>query len=233
VDPTQHPHGVVAVGDSFMNGYGLPLAGVTCSSWASWLTWGLTGCLTQHAVNGATCEQALRDQIPLLAGHRYRLGTIWLGANDIARLDAPAVANQLSAVCVAVAGVCEYAAIATLPSSLTSSGSTQRTHADGRRRLNDLIREVAGTSGVVLVELEDALSGPWSMAPDHEHPTALGQLEAANCAAHALSTAGLAFERHLPRPDLRQPTASEQRLYRPGRRSRLRNRLPRGPGADA
>lgn len=81
VDVISGGHGVVGVGDSFMNGYGLPVAGVACRSWGAWLAWARTTCFTQLAVDGATVEQVLRDQTPLLQGP-FDLGVFWAGTND-------------------------------------------------------------------------------------------------------------------------------------------------------
>lgn len=214
-------HGVVGVGDSFMNGLGLPLGGVSCTSWGSWLAWALSTCFTRLAVDGATCEHALRDQMPLLQG-RYRLGAVWLGANDIARLEPEAFERRLTALSVAMSPHCHTIALATLPAALTALGASQRGHAGARQELNARVRSVAAATGAVLVELEGALDGTWLMAPDHEHPTALGQLTAAHAAAAALDAHGMHFARHLPPVQHLQPTPAERRLYWPDPPSRLR-----------
>lgn len=214
-------HGVVGLGDSFMNGYGLPLGGVSCTSWGGWLAWALTTCFTCLAANGATCEQVLRDQVPLLRGS-YRLGVVSVGANDIARLDPPHFESRLSAVTAAVSSHCRVTAIATLPAALTSAAASQGTHAAGRLAANACIRAVASSTGAVLVELEEALDAAWAMGPGQRHPTAFGQLTVARVAATALDKAGLRFARHLPPVAPLQPTLDEQRLYWPVRRSRLR-----------
>ena len=216
-------HGVVGLGDSYLNGYGLPLAGISCTPWTGWLAWALRTCCTQLAVNGATCEQVLHDQTPLLR-RRYLLGAVWLGANDIARLDSTAFARSFRALCTRVGEACDTVAVGTLPAALTSPGASQHAHAVGRLTVNTIIRGVAADVGAVLVELEDALDGRWSMAPDREHPTSLGQLTAATVAAAALDARGMHFLRHLPSAAERQPTPAERLLYRPSRRSRLRLR---------
>ncbi|GAC1441547.1 MAG: hypothetical protein NVSMB55_09650 [Mycobacteriales bacterium] len=214
-------HGVVGVGDSFMNGYGIPLGGVTCTSWGSWLGWALNTCFTRLAVDGASCEQVLRDQLPLLAGH-YRLGAVWLGANDVARLEPERFESRLTALSEAMTRHCQTIAMATLPAALTSTASSQRAHAAAREELNARVRSVAARTGAVLVELDDALERVGLMAPDHEHPTALGQLTAAHAAAAALDADGMRFARHLPPVVDRQPTPAELRLYWPDPPSRLR-----------
>lgn len=205
-------HGVVAVGDSLLNGYGPALGGLSCLSWGGWLAWALTTCLTQHAVNGATAEQVARDQLPLLKG-RYRIGVSWLGANDLAGLDTAAFGRSTEAVCASLRACCDTVAIATLPASLRGVGLTGRDAAALNQQVNAQVRSAASRTGAVLVELEDALDGPWSMAPDQVHPTSIGQLEAARRAAVALDRVGIGFARHLPDPADIEVPAVDRRLY--------------------
>ena len=214
-------HGVVAVGDSLLTGYGLALGGVSCLSWGGWLAWALGTCLTQHAVNGATTPQVARDQLPLLRG-RYRLGVTWLGANDLGRLDPDRFEREVAAVCAALQSCCETVAVATLPRSLRGAGSSWRHEAAVRDEANARIRQVADATGVVLVELAEALVGPWSVAPDRHHPTSIGHLEAAHCAATALDAAHLRFARHLPDLAAVQVPKTERRLYDVAVTDRLR-----------
>lgn len=214
-------HGVVGVGDSFMDGYGLPLAGVTCRSWGAWLSWALTTCFTQLAVNGASTERVLRDQIPLVRDD-YQLGLIWSGANDIARLKPAAFHDRLAGVSGSLARRCDRVALATLPAALTSSTASQRAHTASRQEANAIVRRVAAETGAILVELEEALNRPWLMSPDYEHPTAIGQLAAAHVAVTALHVSGLGFVRHLPAVEPLAPSPAERRLHWAAPPSRLR-----------
>lgn len=209
VSTDESGHGVVGIGDSFMKGYGLPLAGITCSSWGAWLAWALMTCFTQVAVDNATCEQVLRDQVPLLQSD-YRLGVVWLGANDIAHLDPRLFRERLSALCFSAGSRTRTLAVGTLPARLTSPGASQQAHEHARNEVNAAIRQVVAASGAVLVDVEHALDSTWSMSPDGEHPTGLGQLAAAHAAAAALDARGLRFARHLPSVASLRPTASEQ-----------------------
>jgi hypothetical protein len=214
------PHGVVAVGDSWLTGYGLPLGGLTCMSWAGWLAWGLVTCLTQHAVNGATAAQVARDQLPLLAGHRYRLGLAWPGVNDLSHLDPDAFTTTTRLTCTALAACSDVVAVATLPTALRLPDLGWRATAVAVGTANDVVRRVAATSGVALVELSDALTGRWDMAPDRQHPTSIGQLAAARIAARALEP--LALARELPDPAGVGVPAHQQRWYDVSTRERVR-----------
>jgi hypothetical protein len=216
-------HGVVALGDSWLTGYGLPLAGLSCLSWAGWLAWALPGCLTQHAVNGARAEQVARDQVALLPRHRYQLGVAWLGANDFSRLDGNRFTSPLTAICTGLQESCDVVAMATLPAAMRTPDLSWRANAIAIRRVNDYVREVAAETGVTLVELQDALAGPWAMAPDKQHPTSLGQLEAAHVAAGSLTSVPLL--RALPDPADRTPPKVQKRMYDVSIRDRVRGSL--------
>jgi hypothetical protein len=210
--PSAESHGVVAVGDSWLSGYGLALAGVSCTSWAAWLSWALNTCLTQHAVNGSTAEQAARDQVPLLHG-RYRLGVAWLGANDLSRFESSSYSMALNTVCTALRASCDVVAVGTMPASVRVPDMSWRGVHATRDQANTVIRKIVSETGCLLVELEHELSGPWSMAPDRGHPTSLGQLEAARMAAQRLDAVGVRFARHLPDPDALYVPDAERDLY--------------------
>jgi hypothetical protein len=214
-------HGVVALGDSLINGYGPPVGGLSCVSWAGWLAWALLTCLTQHGVNGATTRQVRHDQVPLLQGH-YRVGAIWCGANDLGNLDPVPVLTALRDTCSAAAEHCDLVAIATVPSTLRIPRMHWRDLDERRVLLNALIRQAAADAGVVVVELDAALGGGFSMAPNRQHPTALGNLEAAGLAASALAAHGVHFARHLPLPGSVVVPPHEAAAYRVSARERLR-----------
>jgi lysophospholipase L1-like esterase len=216
-------HGVVALGDSLVTGYGLALGGVSSQSWAGWLSWALADCCTVHAVNGATTAQVARDQLPLLVGD-YRLGLVCVGANDLAGMDAAAVGSLLAEICRDVRRHADIGAVATLPRAIRIPGLSWRQTVLRTERLNELIRLAAAGTGTVLVDLEEALVGRWSLSPDRQHPTSLGHLEAAKVAAVALDAVGMRFARHLPDTADVVVTSIEQRLYAISARERLRGR---------
>lgn len=205
-------HGVVALGDSLLSGYGPALGGVSAVSWAGWIAWALPGCLTLHAVNGARTQQVLQDQVPLLKG-RFRLAFVCVGANDLDAYDEVRYADGLAEICRSVRRNADIVAVATLPRCLRVPGLSKDESAALTERLNLQVRGVAGSCGAVVVDLEAALSGAWRMAPDGQHPTSLGQLEAARVAAVALDEVGVHFARHLPDPDLVTVPTVDQRAY--------------------
>ena len=212
---------MVAVGDSLLTGFGPALGGVSAQSWAAWIAWSLAGCTTLHAVNGAHVEQVVDDQLPLLDGS-YRVGFAGCGANDYDGFDPDRFSGQLEQICLALRRHCEVAAVATLPLRLRVPRLSWRSTEALTRRLNAVVRAVAHEHEVLVVELEPALTGPWSMASDGQHPTSLGQLEAARVAAGVLDAAGVRFARHLPDPAQIAVSEADNRLYAVSLRDRVR-----------
>lgn len=212
---------MVAVGDSLLTGFGPALGGVSAQSWAAWIAWSLAGCTTVHAVNGARVQQVVDDQLPLLDG-RYRVGFACCGANDYDDFDPDRFSSQLEQICLALRRHCEVAAVATLPLRLRVPRLSWRSTEALTRRLNADVRDVAQACDLLVVELEPGLTGRWSMAADGQHPTSLGQLEAARLAARALDTAGVRFARHLPDPTDVPVSEADRRLYVVSLRDRAR-----------
>jgi hypothetical protein len=163
----------------------------------------------------------VQDQLPILEG-RFGVGVASCGANDYADLDTERFATQMRQVCQALSRHADVVAVATLPLSRRVASLSWRRTVLLTRRLNEQIRTAARACDVVLIELEPALIGPWSMAPDAQHPTSLGQLEVARVAAVALDSAGVRFARHLPDPATIPVGPAERRLYRVSLRDRAR-----------
>jgi len=214
-------HGVVAVGDSLLTGFGPALGGVSAQSWAAWVAWALADCTTVHAVNGAHVAQVVADQLPLLEG-RYRIGLACCGANDYADFDPALFGSQLEQICLALRRHTDLAAVATLPLRLRVPQMSWRSTESLTRRLNTVVREVTHDCEALVVDLEPGLTGRWSMAPDGQHPSSVGQLEAARIAAATLDLAGLRFSRHLPDPGQIRLSEHDRRLYVRSVRDRLR-----------
>lgn len=216
-------HGVLAVGDSWMTGLGLPLGGVSCWSWPAWLAWAHDDCLTVRAWNGVDATEAARDQLP--TQRRYRIAAAMVGANDLPVYDPLRFDDAVQRLGASLAACTPTPLLATLPLGLRSIGQPWRLSVSRVMDMNVRIRTHASATGCLVVELEDALGGPWAMARDHLHPTALGQLEMAHAAAATLHAAGIGSARLLP--DLTQvvPLPHERQLLTVSARERLRGRV--------
>jgi lysophospholipase L1-like esterase len=177
--------GLVALGDSITRGEGEPALGVPHRPWALWLAEALELPYTNHAVNGAVAEQALREQAPRVRVD-YDIACLYLGVNDARGplWDPGAFAAALEAILTHLHAHAARVLALTIPLDL------------GRPRAgasvpqaNALIRELAREHGTLCVDLSD-LRGPLLLLPDAVHPTALGQLEIADRAARTLEGAG-------------------------------------------
>ena len=83
--------GVLAFGDSITNGGGELQWGVALQSWALWLARGLGLPYTGYAVDGATVDHVVGQQLPAfeqrtaLPDARYDVGCLYIGVNDVRR----------------------------------------------------------------------------------------------------------------------------------------------------
>jgi lysophospholipase L1-like esterase len=187
------PHlGVLAFGDSITNAGGDLQWGVALQSWALWTARGLGLPYTGYAVDGATVDGVLDDQIPgFLAraadpGGPYDLGCLYIGVNDVRRprfaLDAFTAAHAqalefLTARCARVLTV-------TAPRQLGRPG------ARGVTEMNDAIRANAIAGGALVLDLGDFGARNHVMV-DHVHPTAFGQVAIAQRALAVLGADGV------------------------------------------
>src|SRR5690242_9751691 len=97
--------GLVAVGDSIVNGYTKPMAGVPSLSWAQWLASAMDLSFTRYARGGATSQEIVAELLPQVRD-RYAIGVFNMGTNDVIQGDATSLeanvrlaAEGLSARC--------------------------------------------------------------------------------------------------------------------------------------
>jgi lysophospholipase L1-like esterase len=206
------PHlGVLAFGDSITNAGGDLQWGVALQSWALWTARGLGLPYTGYAVDGATVDGVLRDQIPGFLARAadpdgpYDLGCLYIGVNDVRQpgfgLDAFRVAHAqalafLTARCARVLTV-------------TAPRRLGRPRAHGVTEMNGAIRANAVLSGALVLDLGDFGARNQVMV-DHIHPTAFGQVAIAKRALSVLGADGVPVR------------ADPVRLIAPRERSRLR-----------
>jgi hypothetical protein len=179
--------GLVALGDSITFGDVAPMLGVRSWSWAQWLATAAGLSYTGLAVPGATAPDLVATQLPGLDGP-YAVGCLWIGVNDV-RNPGFSLEDYVSALRVAadaVAEACERVVMPTIPLDL----GRPRAGAAKVLTANAAIATEARRIGAALVGLS-GLRGYKHVLPDAVHLTALGELELADRAAHALD---------LPRP---------------------------------
>jgi lysophospholipase L1-like esterase len=183
--------GVLALGDSITNGGGELQWGVALQSWALWTARGLGLPYTGFAEDGARAADVVARQLPALrqrvpAGARYDVGCLYIGVNDVRRVDwdAAAFARDHAQALAALAERCERVLAVAIPTDL---GRPRAAHV---AEANALIVRGARDAGALLLDLRDFGARNHVMT-DHVHPTAFGQIAIAERALDVLAADGL------------------------------------------
>ena len=162
--------GLVAVGDSIVNGHGDSMAGVPALGWPQWLADAMDLSYTRYGKGGATSSSIVQDLLPLVRS-RYTVGVFSMGTNDaIKGLDALTFEQNIRKTAERLTAYCELVVALTVPMSAEAT---------------DILRRVAKDVGVVVVDAD--LRGRRLIKPDRVHPTALGHLVLADRVADALN----------------------------------------------
>lgn len=176
--------GIVAVGDSVMNGYTYPQVGVGAQSWAAWLALAADLPITRYSVGGATSQRVLDEQVPRV-GDGFDVAALSVGANDmLLRVPTDTFRRNLTLIVAALTGAAGRVLVTNLPDRFGSLPGMPVDRATATAA-NTAIREVAVEHGALVVDVRD-LAGPRFLRADRVHPTALGQLEIADRAAELL-----------------------------------------------
>jgi lysophospholipase L1-like esterase len=185
---------VLAFGDSITNGGGELQWGVALQSWAQWTARGLGLAYTGCATDGATVEAVVGEQIPAFErrsphpGARYELGCLYIGVNDVRRLDWDAAAFEppYRRALAFLADRCDRVLTATAPHDLGRPRAGAKV-----RDLNDAIERAASDAGALVLDLS-AFGARNLVMADHVHLTAFGQIAVAERALDLLERDGLA-----------------------------------------
>ena len=185
--------GVLAFGDSITNGGGELQWGVALQSWALWAARGLGLPYTGYAVDGASIDDVLAQQIPAFErrsakpGARYDLGCLYIGVNDVRSpdWDVDAFERGYGSALSFLAERCDRTLTVTAPLDLGRPRAGAKVH-----ELNEVVSRRGGAAGALLVDLSDFRARNWVM-PDRVHPTAFGQIAIAERALDVLARDGL------------------------------------------
>jgi lysophospholipase L1-like esterase len=184
---------VLAFGDSITNGGGELQWGVALQSWAQWTARGLGLPFTNHAVDGATVESVLRDQIPAFEQRtarpdgRYDVGCLYVGVNDVREFewDAGAFERRFREALAFVVARCDRTLTMTAPLDLGRPRAGRKVG-----ELNAAIVRAAVDARALVVDLTDFAARNHVM-PDRVHPTAFGQIAIAERALDVLAGDGM------------------------------------------
>jgi lysophospholipase L1-like esterase len=164
--------GLVAVGDSIVNGHGDSMAGVPALGWPQWLADAMDLSYTRYGRGGATSSTIVDELLPLVR-QRYDIGVFNMGTNDaIGKWDASGFEQNFRKAAETLTERCEVVVVLTVPVSAEAT---------------EIVRLVAEQNGILVVDAD--LRGRRFLKPDGVHPTALGHLELADRAAAAIGSA--------------------------------------------
>lgn len=167
--------GVVAVGDSIING-GTIQRWTTPQSWAQTLAECADMPFTKYARGGDTSRQVIEHQLPRIVRRGYDVGALTVGANDLLTgrsLDD--FTADLASILHRLAEVAERVVVTNLPASFVIDPVPA----------NQVIGRVASKCGAILVEASD-MNDAVLLRPDRVHPTDVGLTEIGYRAAEAL-----------------------------------------------
>ena len=178
----------LALGDSITAGFGDDVGDLTCRSWAQWLAEGLAAtapgiAFENLAASGATAIDVLRDQVPEIEVFQPDLVSVTVGANDarVPEWTAEDFRSNYASILQAAADADARIITGTYPdieaSVLKAGGKIRdswRLYFDRMHEVNAVIREVSGTHGTCLIEMETPeASDPRFLSRDFTHPNAL------------------------------------------------------------
>jgi lysophospholipase L1-like esterase len=162
-------------------------------SWALWVARALGLPYTGHAVDGAGVADVVAQQIPAFSAEtshpeaRYEVGCLYIGVNDVRRLDWDPVAYEegLRTALSFLRERCDRTVALTAPTRLGLPSAGRKVGV-----LNEIVTRAAGDQGALLVDLR-SFGGRNLVMADLVHPTAFGQIAIAERALAVLARDGL------------------------------------------
>jgi lysophospholipase L1-like esterase len=179
----------VALGDSFSAGIGAPGE----VPWPDLVGGAMDTVVHNLALEGATSDDVVADQLPRALHLRPDIVSVVCGANDVllsVRPDPDAFARTIDRLLTALDGV-ELVVCATYPEAgrfLDLRPRTRRRVSRGLERVNQAVRDAARRHGAICLEWEgrDREAGRGHYAADGLHPSPLGHRRAADAFTRAL-----------------------------------------------
>ncbi|MGR0159145.1 SGNH/GDSL hydrolase family protein [Paenarthrobacter nitroguajacolicus] len=161
--------GLVAVGDSIVNGHGDSMAGVPALGWPQWLADSMGFSYTRYGLGGATSSVIVEKMLPLVQ-KQYAVGVFNMGTNDaLGKWDAALFEQNFGLTAETLSAHCGHVLALTVPASKVATS---------------IVRELGAELGILVVDAD--VRGHRLLKPDGIHPTALGHLEIADRAAALL-----------------------------------------------
>jgi lysophospholipase L1-like esterase len=184
--------GVLAFGDSITNGGGELQWGVALQSWALWTARGLGLPYTGFAVDGATADGVVRQQLPAFLdrspdGALYDVGCLYVGVNDVRApgWDERRFEERMRTVLACLRERCDRMLVLTIPLDLGRPRAGRPVE-----QANAVIERAAREHGALVLDLRGFGARNLVMA-DAVHPTAFGQIAIAERALDVLAADGM------------------------------------------
>ena len=186
----QRQAGLVAVGDSIVNGFNQPLAKVPPMGFGQHVAQALDLAYTRYARGGITTAEIAERHVSRVV-HRYEIGVVACGTNDVyQRRSVDEFRSNARTILGHLAANCERVAVLTIPASETATA---------------ILKSTADEYENVLA-VDATLVGPRLLRGDCVHPTSVGQLELADRVAAALGMPLPSQANGYPRPGRLEPT---------------------------
>jgi lysophospholipase L1-like esterase len=184
--------GVLAFGDSITNGGGELQWGVALQSWALWTARGLGLPYTGFAVDGATADDVVRQQLPAFLdrspdGALYDVGCLYVGVNDVRApgWDERRFEEGIGSSLGFLRARCDRVLAVTIPLDLGRPRAGRAVE-----QANAVIERAAREHGALVLDLRGFGARNLVMA-DAVHPTAFGQIAIAERALDVLAADGM------------------------------------------
>ena len=199
----------VAIGDSTTEGLDDPDGHGGYRGWADRLAERLARLepdfrYANLAIRGRRTRQIRDEQLPRALALAPDLATVVAGMNDLLRprFDFAAYRENLRAMFAALRGQGAVVLTFTLP-DLSRVAPLARPLGQRRLRMNAILREVAGETGALAVDLaaHPVASDPRLWSDDRLHANSLGHARVAGALAHALELPGADASWAAPLPD--------------------------------
>lgn len=180
----------LAMGDSTTEGVGDAVGDLECRSWTDWVADALHSVAPglqyrNVAVRGATAQDVLREQVPVLSHLRPDFVSLTVGANDARERNwaADTFEADYASILEAIARCGAQVMTATYPDirpALENAGQpvpeAWRPYFERMHDISDIIRRVGERHHAYLLDLEshDMAKDPKYVSRDFTHPNALG-----------------------------------------------------------
>lgn len=177
--------GLVAVGDSIINGYTRSVM-VPSKSWALWVAQVAGWDFTRHSIGGASSTDVVAKQLPLIEHDDYVVAALSVGANDVLTdWDEARYASNLDTTLTRIKACAERVVISNLPSNFRQLPGAPPHFRTRTAAVNQIIDKAVAEHGVHLLDVRD-LTGMRLTRADKVHPSAVGMLEMGDRAAWIL-----------------------------------------------